>query len=157
VSPNGGGGFNGYNGGNPNGGAFVGTYDPRLGPNRQNLPGNYEAPDLANVAPGQVIRGVQQQIDQLRQQVKDDPNAAKLLQELEASLTSMQVGATASPELAERISRTVLPKLDEFEVLLRRNIEEKGGGNARAGAPDKVPEGYQAPVEEYSRKLSKGK
>jgi hypothetical protein len=69
----------------------------------------------------------------------------------------MQVGETASPELADRINRTILPKLAEFEVQLRRNIEEKGGGNARAGAPDRVPEGYQAPVEEYSRKLSKGK
>ncbi|HEY4363186.1 MAG TPA: hypothetical protein VGN17_19610 [Bryobacteraceae bacterium] len=155
VSPNGGGFNGGYNAGNPNG--FAGPYDPQLGPNRFNAPGVYDAPEIGNVSPSQVIRGVQQQIDQLRQQVKDDPNAARLLQELEASLNNMQVGQTASPELAERISRTVLPKLDEFEVLLRRNIEEKGGGNARAGAPDRVPDGFQAPVEEYSRKLSKGK
>jgi len=51
----------------------------------------------------------------------------------------------------------VLPQWESFEVQLRRKLEENGSGQAKTAAPDKVPAGYDANVQEYSRKLSNGR
>ncbi len=51
----------------------------------------------------------------------------------------------------------MLPEWESFEVQLRRKLEESGAGQAKTAAPDKVPAGYDANVQEYSRKLSNGK
>jgi hypothetical protein len=59
--------------------------------------------------------------------------------------------------LVERISRTVLPQWESFELQLRQKLEASGAGQAKTAAPDKVPAGYDANVQEYSRKLSNGK
>ena len=69
----------------------------------------------------------------------------------------MQIGDIASPELAQRISRTILPQLETLEVQLRRDLEEKGAGQARSAAIDKVPAGYGEAWQEYTRKLSTNK
>ena len=46
---------------------------------------------------------------------------------------------------------------ESFEVQMRRKLEESGAGQAKTAAPDKVPAGYDANVQEYTRKLSNGK
>ncbi|MBV8841486.1 MAG: hypothetical protein JO307_01635, partial [Bryobacterales bacterium] len=158
VNPNGG----AYNGGplgprpyvGPNGGY---AYDPRLGMNRQYPLGIYDVPDERNVQPGQVGRDIQRQLQDLRAQYKDDPDIARQVSQMQAELDKMQVGDIASPELAQRISRTILPQLETLEVQLRRELEEKGTGQARSAANDKVPAGYGEAWQEYTRKLSTNK
>ena len=161
---NGAGPYGGPNGGyiGPNGGAYVGpyyngTYDPRLGVNRQYPRGVYDVPDERNVPPGQVGREFQRQLQDLRQMYKDDPNVSKQIAEMQAELDKMQIGDIASPELAQRISRTILPQLETLEVQLRRDMEEKGTGQARSAASGKIPDGYGEAWSEYTRKLASGK
>jgi hypothetical protein len=132
-------------------------YDPRLGYGRFNPQGVYDVPDENNVPPGQVGREVERQLEELRQMYKDDKDVSRQIQDLQSEVQRMQFGATASPELAARINREVLPQLETLEVALRRNLEEKGEGQARSGASDKVPAGYVEAVADYFRKLSGGK
>jgi hypothetical protein len=156
VNPNGGGYNNGGYAG-PNGGPFNpnGPVDPRLGPNRQNYPGVYDPTSQVQVTPQELGNNIQRQLEELRRMYKDDPNLSREIQDLQATLATNKIGDIASPELADRIGRTVLPKLEQLEVEMRRQIDEKGTGQARSGVPDAVPEGYQPQVEEYTRKLSK--
>jgi hypothetical protein len=162
----GGGGNNGgaYNGGNtgpnggfygPNGGAY--PTDPRLGANRNYPQGAYDAPENRSINPALVGREVEGTLRDLQQTFRDDPDAERAIGDLEKQLEQIRFGETASPELAERINRTVLPEWESFEVQLRRKLEESGAGQAKTAAPDKVPAGYDANVQEYSRKLSNGK
>jgi hypothetical protein len=102
-------------------------------------------------------RDMQRQLDEIKRAVKDDPNLSRQVSEVQQALDQTKIGDIASPELAERIARVVLPKLEGLEVEVRRADEQKGVGQARAGLTDKVPAGYQPQVEEYTRKLSNGK
>ena len=118
----------------------------------------YDVPDPQYAAnPVQAGRDMQRQLDEIRRAVKDDPNLSRQVADVQQALDQTKIGEIASPELAERIARTVLPKLEGLEVEVRRANEEKGVGQARAGVTDKVPAGYQPQVEEYTRKLSNGK
>jgi len=153
-----------YNGGNigPNGGFYGpngGGYpvNPSLGANRNYPQGVYDAPENRDVNPALIGREVDRILQDLRTTFRDDAEAERALADLEKQLEQVRFGETASPELAERISRTVLPQWESFEVQLRRKLEESGAGQAKTAAPDKVPAGYDANVQEYSRKLSNGK
>ncbi len=145
----------GPNGGyfGPNGGAYV---NPALGANRNYPQGVYDAPENRAANPGMVERELQSTLQDLRQTYKDDPNALRSIGDLEKGLEQVRFGDTASPELADRIDRVILPEWESFEVQLRRELEASGAGQAKATTPDKVPPGYDANVEEYTRKLSTG-
>jgi hypothetical protein len=147
--PNGGGYFG------PNGGATI--VNPGLGANRNYPQGMYDAPENRAINPALIGREVQGTLRDLQQALRDDPDAEKALADLEKQLEQVRFGETASPELAERISRTVLPQWDSFEVQLRRKLEESGAGQAKTAAPDKIPPGYDANVQAYTKKLSDGK
>jgi hypothetical protein len=153
-----------YNGGNigpnggfygPNGGAY--PVNPSLGANRNYPQGVFDAPENRNINPALIGRETDRILQDLRTTFRDDPDAERALADLQKGLEQVRFGDTASPELAERISRTVLPQWESFEVQLRRKLEESGAGQAKTAAPDKVPAGYDANVQEYSRKLSNGK
>jgi len=59
-------------------------------------------------------------------------------------------------EVASRPTQTGAA-LERLEALLRRKLEEKQSGQARAGARDRVPEGYSEAVADYFRRLTKNK
>ena len=139
----------------PNGGG--GFIDPRLGADRQYPIGYYDAPENRNVNPSAIGREADRALNDLRQVLKDDPNALRALNDLQKDLEQVRFGETASPELGERIGRVVLPEWESFEVQLRRKLEEDGSGQAKATSPDKVPAGYDSNVQEYTRRLSNGK
>jgi len=159
----GGGGANGgaYNGGAYNGGAFFpnggGIVNPSLGANRNYPQGAYDTPENRAINPALIGREVQGTLRDLQQSLRDDPDAERALADIQKELEQLRFGETASPELAERLNRTVLPQWDSFEVQLRRKLEESGAGQAKTAAPDKVPAGYDANVQAYTKKLSNGK
>ncbi len=147
-----------FNGGNRYGGPNGGAYDPRLGYGRFNQQGAYDVPDqMRQVNPNQVARDAARELSELRAQFKDDPDVLKQITDLEREVERLETGDTAGPELQQRLNRTILPNLETLEVQLRRQAEEKGNGQVRSGATDKVPAGYTDQVAEYFRKLSKGK
>jgi len=99
----------------------------------------------------------QLQLNDLKDQFRDNPDALRELSDLNRDVQKMQMGATASPELDQRISREILPKLEALEVRLRRQIDEQETGQVRSGGSDRVAPGYTDAVAEYFRKLSKGR
>jgi hypothetical protein len=151
---NGGANYAGPNGGyfGPNGGAY--PVNPALGANRNYPQGVYDTPENRGVDPALTQRELQSTLQDLRQTFKDDPNTLRSIGDLERGLEQVRFGDTASPELADRIGRVILPEWESFEVQLRRELEETGAGQAKATTPDKVPPGYDANVQEYTRKLS---
>jgi hypothetical protein len=112
---------------------------------------------MRQVNPNQVARDAARELSELRTQFKDDPDVLKQITDLEREVERLETGDTAGPELQQRLNRTILPNLETLEVQLRRQAEEKGNGQVRSGATDKVPAGYTDQVAEYFRKLSKGK
>jgi hypothetical protein len=140
-----------------------GGYGPRGG-NRQYGAGYgrfgpdamYDNPLSQPVDPNATARNAARDLNDMRQLFKDNPDIQKEITEVERELQKLTIGDIATPELQQRLNREVLPNLEALEVKLRREVEEKGGGQVKSGATDKVPAGFSSAVEEYFRKLSKG-
>jgi hypothetical protein len=60
------------------------------------------------------------------------------------------------PALVEQLRTQVLTGLEQLELQLRRQQDQEQGGQVRSSAGRPVPAGYQEPVAEYFRRLSKG-
>jgi hypothetical protein len=119
--------------------------------------GFYDVPEVGSGDPGSVARDAQLQLNDLKDQFKDNPDALREINDLNGQIRNMQTGQTASPELDSRINREILPKLEALETRLRRQIDEAETGQVRSGAADRVAPGYTDAVAEYFRKLSKGR
>jgi hypothetical protein len=119
--------------------------------------GIFDVPDIQYADPGAIVRDAQMQLNDLREQYRDNPDLGREIQDLSRDLSRLQVGQTASPELDARIGREILPKLEALEVQLRRQAGEAESGQVRSGAGDRVPAGYTEAWAEYTRKLSKGR
>lgn len=59
--------------------------------------------------------------------------------------------------LRDRLTRAVLPGLEELELELRRKTGDADAGQVRSSGSESVPPGYADAVAEYFRKLSKSK
>jgi hypothetical protein len=97
------------------------------------------------------------QLNELRQAFKDNPELTREIGNLEQEISRLKIGDVSSQELQNRISREVLPNLEALELVLRKQVDERGEGQVRSGTTDRVPAGYSDAVAEYFRKLSKGK
>ncbi|MCS7023548.1 MAG: DUF4175 domain-containing protein [Bryobacteraceae bacterium] len=62
-----------------------------------------------------------------------------------------------NPALLEQLRAQLLPDLEQMEIQIRRQLEEKQGGQVRTSTSDRIPTGYAEAIAEYFRKLSKGK
>jgi len=148
-NPNYGGGYNRYGGGYYGGPWYGGRpYDPRMdGPVRpEELQGSY--------------RDAVQNLMQLQQQFRDDPNALRDIQGLIRDLRQWDPFTyTNDPLLSERI-KSALAGVEQVEMELRRKVDDTGGagnGTVRSPGSEPVPQGYADAVAEYFRKLSKSK
>jgi len=138
----------GYAGGRQYGGGGFGRYMPE---------GYYDLPDGRPVDPNRVIHDATAQLNELRQQFKDNPDVARDIGQVEQEITKLRIGDISNQELQNRINREVLPNLEALEVRLRNQVDGQEEGQVRSGATDKVPPGYVDAVAEYFRKLSRGK
>jgi len=152
------GGQGGNTGGNQTGGYRNGQYGPNGGAWNGGLGGNWlEGP----VRPQDLQRSYQetlQSLQQLQQQFRDDPNAAREISGLIRGMREFDPGAFGNdPLLSQRIA-AALAGVEQVEMELRRKVDDSStGGSVRSQSGDKVPEGFAKQVEEYFRKLSKGK
>jgi hypothetical protein len=62
-----------------------------------------------------------------------------------------------NPAMLDKLNVEVLAKLAQLELQMRRDVEEKQGGQVRSGATRQAPAGYTEAVNDYFRRLSKGK
>jgi hypothetical protein len=92
------------------------------------------------------------ELDQLRQMVKDNPEAAREVQQLAQQMQRLDPGRfPGNPAMVEQMHREVLSTVDRLELQLNRN---SAATDAHTGRPDAVPSGYQDAVAEYYRRLS---
>jgi hypothetical protein len=102
-------------------------------------------------------RAFQQQmreLNQLRQMVKGDPQAAKEAEELARQMQHLDPSRfPGNPAIVEHMHQEVLSSIDRLEL----QVERSGAATleSRTGKPQAVPEGYQDSVAEYYRQLSK--
>jgi hypothetical protein len=104
--------------------------------------------------PADTERSYQQsmrELNQLRQMVKDDPEAARAVQQLAQQMQRLDPSRfPGNPAMVEQMHREVLSTVDRLEMQLNRN----GATDAHTGKPDTVPSGYQDAVADYYRRLS---
>jgi hypothetical protein len=143
LGPNGGGGYS--NGGaNWNGGG--------------NAYGNWQGGAVNPQGPDYQAqyRNTVQSLQQLQQQLKNDPATAKDIAALLQQLRQLDPFTYANdPLLAQRIQAAVVANVEQVELELRRKVEETNGGDIRSPGTEKVPPGYSDATAEYFKKLSK--
>jgi len=97
-------------------------------------------------------------LQQLQQQMRDDPSTARDIQGVIRDLRQFDpFTGSNDPLLNERI-QAALAGVEQVEMELRRKVDEtSGNGSIRSPGGEKVPQGWEEAAAEYFRKLSKSK
>jgi hypothetical protein len=106
--------------------------------------------------PDQMAREAIRDLSALRPQLRDNPQLAGQVQDLLQQLQHATTAYQNPQELADRLSREILPEVERLELQIRRELGQ-GASQVRNAASEPVPTGYSDAVAEYFRKLSKGK
>jgi hypothetical protein len=142
-----------YGGGGADGTAWGNI---NTGNNRYGQAGQRPAPTDASGNPADTERTYQQgmrELNQLRQMVQSDPQAAKEVQELARQMQQLDPSRfPGNPAMVDQMHHEVLSSIDRIELQLQR---DGASTEARTGKPYAVPAGYQDSVAEYYRRLSK--
>jgi hypothetical protein len=150
--------WNGYRYGNPGGGpvgGVWGNYDRR---NNTLLGGVPAQPDHYPILTQRAYDDSMRDLNQLRQAVQEDPEMAKQVQELIREMEHLDPARfPGNPALIEQLHAQVLADVDKLELQLQRQLNDKQSGQVRSGDTNAVPQGYEEPVAEYYRRLSKTK
>ncbi len=92
-------------------------------------------------------------VNQLRQMVRDDPQAEKDVADLARQMQRLDPSRfPGNPAMVEQMHWEIVNSVDKIELELQR---DGTSSQARTGPPDTVPAGYQEPVADYYRRLSK--
>ena len=102
-------------------------------------------------------RDTTQSLQQLQQQMRDDPGTARDIQSLVRDLRNFGALAGSNDSLLGERIRSMLGSLEQVEMELRRKVDDTGGGSVRSPGSEEVPQGYQNAVADYFRKLSNSK
>jgi hypothetical protein len=126
------------------------------GNNRYGQPGQPAISPDGSDNPADTERTFQQSmraLNQLRQMVRDDPEAAKEVAELARQMQLLDPSRfPGNPAMLEQMHREVLSSVDRLELQLQRDAAST---QARTGKSSAVPSGYQESVAEYYKRLSK--
>ena len=99
------------------------------------------------------FRQEMRELDELRQMVHNDPEAAREVAELAKQMRNLDPSRfPGNPALIDEMHREVLGSLDRLELELQRS---GASAEARSGKSNVVPTGYEESVAEYYRRLSK--
>ena len=136
--------------GGANGNYDAGNITPRAGSPLQ--------PDNSAILTQRAYDDSMRDLNQLRQAVQEDPEMAKQVQELIRQMERLDPSRfPGNPALIEQLHSQVLANVDKLELQLRRQLDDKQSGQVRSGDTKNVPQGYEEPVAEYYRRLSKNK
>jgi hypothetical protein len=140
-------------GASPNGTAWnnINTGNNRYGPAGQR---SISIDSSGNPADSELTyRQGMRELSELRQAVKDDPEAAKEVEKLARQMQQLDPSRfRGNPAMVEQMHQEVLNSVDRLELQLER---DEASTDARTGKPYVVPAGYQDSVAEYYRLLSK--
>jgi hypothetical protein len=140
----------GYNGGPVYGGMNTGNNVYNYG-QMPSAPNGYASP-----VPQQAYRDSMAQLDQLRQSVKDDPEALRQVQDLIREMQRLDPSRfPGNPAMVEELHNRVLGDVDKLELQVRRATDAKQSGQVHGTDSQPVPAGYEDAVADYFRRLSK--
>ena len=125
------------------------------GNNRYGRPGERPAPvEPSNLDDSErTFQQGMRQLNELRQMVQNDPQAAKEVADLVRRMQQLDPSRfPGNPAMVGRMQRELLSSVDKLELVLRR---EGASSAARAGKASAVPTEYQESVADYYRRLSK--
>jgi DNA-directed RNA polymerase subunit F len=150
----------GQNGDVRNGGGHNSDGTPwnniNTGDNRYGQPGPPTASPDTSSNPADTERTFRQSmraLNQLRQMLRDNPEAAKEVAELARQMQLLDPSRfPGNPAMLEQMHREVLSSVDRLELQLQRDAAST---QARTGKSSAVPSGYQESVAEYFKRLSK--
>jgi hypothetical protein len=146
----------GYVNTNPGGGATGTVWGNLDTGNNTPRGGSQVQPDTSTVPPQRAYEESLRDLNQLRQTVREDPEMAKQVQELIQEMERLDPSRfPGNPALVEQLHSQVLADVDKLELQLRRQLDDKDAGQVRSGDTKSVPQGYEEPVAEYYRRLSK--
>ena len=95
-------------------------------------------------------------LDQLRRSVGDDPAARRQVDELIRSMQKLDPKRfPGNPAMVDELYARVLSGVDRLELELRHEPEDALPEQVRADSPQPVPAGYETPVADYFRRLSR--
>jgi hypothetical protein len=148
-----------FGGGDRGGSTLYGDVD--TGNNGGDLRNAQPPTPSSGYVPGDLQRNIQQdfqqnieELSQLRQQLQDDPDAARQVDTLIQEMQRLDPRRFAgNPGLTEQLHAQVLNDMDKLELQLRRQAEDKPG-QVRSSDSAPVPSGYQDAVADYFRRLS---
>ena len=125
------------------------------------LPPSGGGPVTSGYDPGAFERGYREgmrDLTELRRSLEENPQMAA---ELDALVREMQQldprRFPGNPELLERLRTQILPGLEQLELQLRRQLDDKGSDQVKSATSERIPAGYADAVAEYFRRLSRGK
>ncbi len=150
-----GGAYGGYGFGN-RGGAYGDVYGNLDTGNNTPRVGSPIQPDVSGIPPQRAYDDSMRELNQLRQAVRDNPDIEKQVQELIREMERLDPSRfPGNPALVEQLHSQALADVDKLELQLRRQLDDKESGQVRSGESSSVPQGYEEPVAEYYRRLSK--
>jgi hypothetical protein len=124
--------------------------------NNSNLP-QPVAPDTLST-PSDSERVFEQSVsnlNQLRQTVRNDPEAARELRNLIDEMQRLDPKRfPGNPALLQQLHNQVMSDVNTLELQLRRKQDDRSG-DIRSGNATSIPPGYEDAVAEYYRRLSK--
>lgn len=102
--------------------------------------------------PGRDYLQGMRELNQLRQMVTDDPQAAKDIAELTRQMQRLDPSRfPGNPAMVEEMHREILSSVNRLEL----ELQHDNASQARTGDADAVPQGYRDSVADYYRRLSK--
>jgi hypothetical protein len=122
------------------------------------MPGVQRDSSAASSPSGPTLQQTLHELNGLRQDVRSEPGALADVEELIRELERLGFrGYPGNPALVEQLRAQVLAGVDKIELQLRHELDQAQRGQVRNSDSFRVPPGYQDPVAEYFRRLSKGR
>jgi hypothetical protein len=115
------------------------------------------APERAPpVDPEQVFRQASRDMEQLRRAVQEDPEARREVEDLIRSMQKLDPKRfPGNPAMVDEMYSRTVAGVDRLELQLRHQSADSAPGQVRSDSAAPVPDGYQAAVADYFRRLSK--
>jgi len=102
-------------------------------------------------------RGLSKEAADLRGLLAEEPELAKLAQELARAMQDLDPRKIPSAEELAQRSSEMAERWKELELRLRRQLQLDQPEASRVASQERVPERYRSMVEEYYRSISREK
>ena len=124
------------------------------GDNARNGPRAAQQATPAGDPQAAIVQGLKE-LNQLRQQLPNDPETERQLQELITAMEHLDMRRfPGNPAMVEELHQKLLSGVTTLELQVRQNADAKRAAQIRGTDPTPAPPGYKDAIAEYFRRLS---